>query len=476
VSDSTPSSTSKLAAPLVVWLAIILISPPAGLSANGWRYLGLFSGVIVALVLEPLPPAAVGLIGVSAAVVLGDVVPNPADAIKWGLSGFSDSTVWLIFGALILSTGYEKTGLGRRIALVLVKRMGRSTLGLDYAVMLADLALAPFTATNTGRSAGVIYPIVRSIPPLYGSAPGPTARRMGAYLMWTAFAATSITSSMFLTALSPNLLAVGLLRKEAGLDVTWTQWSMGFLPVGLLLIAILPLLTYIIYPPEIRSSPDVPAWAANELVRLGRFSRREGALGVLILVAFSLWVFGGEWINATTAILAVVSLLVIFRVLDWEEVAGNRSAWDTVFYFATLMTLADGLNRVGVVSWVARGVSSHLAGVSTTMAIIGFVVFFFVVHYAFASLTAHTAVVFPALLAAGASYPGMPVRIFAMVMAYSIGLMGVLTPYATGPAPVYFGSGFIPRKDFWILGSLFGLIFLSALLGLGLPYLHMYYP
>src|SRR5262249_33668360 len=224
------------------------------------------------------------------------------------------------------------------------------TLGLGYAVTLADLALAPFTATNTGRSAGVIYPIVRCIPPLYGSAPGPTARRIGAYLMWTAFAATSITSSMFLTALSPNLLAVGLIRKETGIDVSWTQWSLGFLPVGLVLIAILPLLTYLVYPPEVRSSPDVPALAANELLRVGRFSRREAVLGLLILVAFSLWVFGGEWINATTTALAVVSLMVILRVLDWEEIVGNRSAWDTVFYFATLMTLADGLSRVGVVS------------------------------------------------------------------------------------------------------------------------------
>ena len=62
--------------------------------------------------LEPLPPAAIGLIGVTAATMLGSVAPKPADAIKWGLSGFSDGTVWLIFGALTLSTGYEKTGLG----------------------------------------------------------------------------------------------------------------------------------------------------------------------------------------------------------------------------------------------------------------------------------------------------------------------------------------------------------------------------
>jgi anion transporter len=472
VSDPTPRLSWRSAAPLLVWLGIVLTPRPAGLSASGWRYLGLFAGVLVALVLEPLPPSAVGLIGVSVAVVLGDVAPKPVDAIKWGLSGFSDGTVWLIFGALILSMGYEKTGLGRRIALWLVRRMGGHTLGLGYAVTLADLALAPFTATNTGRSAGVIYPIVRCIPALYGSSPGPTARRMGAYLMWTAFAATSITSSMFLTALAPNVLAVGLMREQAALEVTWGQWALGFLPVGAVLVPILPLLTYFVYPPEVRSSPDVPAWAAEELARLGRFSRREAALSLFVLLAFVLWVFGGERINATSVILAVVSLMVLFRVIDWEDIISNRAAWDTVFYFATLMTLAGGLERVGVVSWVAGWVSGRLVGISPTLALIGFVAFFFAIHYAFASLTAHTMVVFPALLAAGSSYSGMPVRVLAMTLAYSIGLMGVITPYATGPAPVYFGSGFISRKDFWMLGFLFGLVFLAALLGIGLPLLH----
>src|SRR5262249_32612659 len=177
---------------------------------------------------------------------------------------------------------------------------------------------------------------------------------------------------------------------------------------------------------------------------------------------------------ATTAIFAVVSLMVMFRVLDWDEIIGNRSAWDTVCYFATLLTLAEGLNRVGVVSWAAESVSGQMTGVPPMAALIGFVVFFFAVHYAFASLTAHTVVVFPALLAAGASYPGMPVKVFAMVLAYSIGLMGVITPYATGPAPVYFGSGFIPRREFWVLGLVFGLIFLTALLAVGLPYLQTY--
>jgi L-tartrate/succinate antiporter len=274
---------------------------------------------------------------------------------------------------------------------------------------------------------------------------------------------------MFLTALAPNLLALELMRKELSLDISWSRWSLGFLPVGLVLVALLPLLVYLLYPPEIRSSPDVPAWAEIELARMGRPSIQEGLLGLFIVLAFVLWVFGAAWIDATTAVLAVVVLMVLFRVLEWGDIVGNQGAWDTVIYFATLMALADGLNRVGVVTWAAEGVSRQLASASPLAALILLVAFFFVVHYAFASLTAHTLVVFPALLAAGAHFPGMPVKVFAMILAYSIGLMGVITPYATGPAPVYFGSGFIPRRDFWILGFAFGMIYLAVLLGIGLP-------
>src|SRR5262245_13868842 len=111
------SSYWRWGAPIAVWLVLALFPHPAGLSANAWYYLALFIAVIVALVLEPIPPAAVGLLGITLSMILGYVAAKPANAIKWGLSGFSDATIWLVFGALVLSIGYEKTGLGRRIAL-----------------------------------------------------------------------------------------------------------------------------------------------------------------------------------------------------------------------------------------------------------------------------------------------------------------------------------------------------------------------
>jgi L-tartrate/succinate antiporter len=471
VTKHTMTRVWRCAAPLVVWPAIAQLPHPAALSQNAWSYLALFTAVIVALILEPIPPAAVGLLGMTLVTALGYISSEPAEAIQWGLRGFSNVTVWLIVGALVFAKGYEKTGLGRRIALSLVSAMGRRTLGLGYAVMLADLVIAPFTPSNTGRSAGVVFPIIRGIPALYDSAPGPTARRIGAYLMWTAFASTAVTSSMFLTALSPNLLALGILSKSIGITLTWSQWAAGFLPVGLVLILALPLLVYLIYPPEVRESHEVSVWALQELASMGPPSRKEVVMGLLILVAFSLWLFAGRWLSPTTVILAVIAVLIVVRVLDWDDIIGNRAAWDTLIYFATLMALADGLERLGIVAWAAQGIAGATLGVSPLLALIVLVSFFFFVHYMFASLTAHTMAVLPAILAAGAAIPGMPVRVLALLLVYSIGLMGVLTPYATGPAPVYFGSGFIPRRDFWVLGLVFGLIYLTLLLAVGIPWL-----
>ena len=279
--------------------------------------------------------------------------------------------------------------------------------------------------------------------------------------MWTAFASTAVTSSMFLTALGPNLLALGIVRKTTGIDVTWSQWVIGFLPVGLLLIAPLPLLVYLIYPRKFETSTEVSAWAKEELARMGRPSAHEAIIGLLIIAAFSLWLFAAESINPTTVIFAVIALLIVTRILDWDDVIGNRAAWDTLIYFATLLSLAEGLEKLGIVAWAAEGVpddrrlrtnrGDHRSGVVLLP-----------VHYMFASLTAHTIAVLPALLAAGTALPGMPVKVLSLLLVYSIGLMGVITPYATGPAPVYFGSGFIPRKDFWVLGFVFGLIYLTS--------------
>src|SRR5512141_2780773 len=194
---------------------VALLPVPAGLKPTAWYFFALFCAVVVGLVLEPIPAAAVGLTGVAFATVTGLVEAKPADAIRWALSGFSNTTVWLIFAAFMFALGYETSGLGRRLALGLVKKMGRNSLGLGYSVAFSDVVLAPFTPSNTARSGGTIFPVIRNIPGLYGSEPGPTSRRLGGPLMWTALATTCVTSTLFLTGLAPHLLALAIGRPTA---------------------------------------------------------------------------------------------------------------------------------------------------------------------------------------------------------------------------------------------------------------------
>ena len=155
------------------------------------------------------------------------------------------AVVWLIFAAYMFASGYSKTGLGRRVALLLIKAMGHRTLGLGYAVTFADLVLAPVTPSATARAGGTVYPVIRNIPELYGSHPNdPSSKKIGAYLLYTGLAASMVTSSMFITALAPNTLAVGLITKAIGTTIPWMLWFKGYLPVGVILLLIQPALLY----------------------------------------------------------------------------------------------------------------------------------------------------------------------------------------------------------------------------------------
>lgn len=470
--------------PIIAAIVIAFVPTPVGLADHAWYFFAVFIGVISALILDSLPGPAIGLIGVTIIAALAPWTlfgPSelsasgfnaPSRAIEWALSGFSNSTVWLAFSAFMFGTAYDRTGLGRRIALSLVKRMGDRTLLLGYAVMLSDVILAPFTPSNTARSAGTIFPIIRSLPPLYDSRPNDkSSRKIGAYILWCGFATSCVTSSLFLTALAPNLLAIDFVRKIGNVDITWMRWFLAFAPAGIPLLLALPLLIYVIYPPVVKRSVEAPVWAAQELEKMGSLSGREWAVAFLAFVAIFLWIFGASYINATTAALVVVSIMLVAGVVTWDDVVSNREAWKTLTLLATLVTLADGLNRTGFVGWFAETVTRTMSGLSPNLTIIALVSVYFFSHYLFASLTAHATAMLPILLSLGLSMPGVPFEKLSLMLGMTQGIMGVLTPYATGPAPVYANSGYIASTEFWRLGTFFGLIFLGALLLLAAPVL-----
>ncbi len=463
------SNNMKIAIPILIAVIVALLPTPEGLSVNAQYFFAVFLGVIAGLILEPIPPALIGLVGVSFCAVFGLVDESAKASRTWALSGFSNGVIWLIFAAFMFALGYKKSGLGKRIALLLVKKLGKTTLGLGYAVAFADGILSPFMPSNTARSAGTIFPIAINIPQMFGSTPDNEPRKIGSYISWVAIAATCVTSSMFLTALAPNLLAVSLVEKNIGISIDWGTWFSTLAIIMIPLFLLVPYITYIVYPPEQKVSPEAPAWAAKQLAEMGSITKKEVIMLCLGLLALVMWIFGKQiGVNGTVAAVAVLCLLVLFDVINWDDVISNKAAINVFIWFATLVAMASGLKKVGYLDWASGLISNWLVGMDPIMIGIVLLVLFFLFHYLFASVTAHTVALLPLFLGIAANLvPAEMLQPIAMLLVGSLGLMGIITPYATGPSPIWYGAGYITQATWWKLGLIFGAIYLGALVALG---------
>lgn len=226
----------QLTWPLIIGLIIWLSAPfrPAGLSLLAWHMLALFVGTIIGCITQPLPIAGVAIIGV----LLG--VTSMTDA----MAGFGDNTVWMIAMAYFLSRGFVKTGIGRRVALVFVKLFGKKTLGLAYALIGVDLVTSPATPSNTARAGGIVFPIIESLAKAYGSDPqNGTQRKVGSFLIMSAFHGNIATSGLFMTAMAPNLVAVAL-AQAMQIHITWMDWLLAALLPGLICLISVPAIIY----------------------------------------------------------------------------------------------------------------------------------------------------------------------------------------------------------------------------------------
>lgn len=459
----------KFIIPIVVAIIIALLPTPEGLSLNAHLFFAIFLGVIIGLILEPIPPALVGLIGVVFSATFGLVGETAKASREWALSGFSNGVIWLIFAAFMFALGYKKSGLGKRIALILVKVLGKTSLGLGYAVAFADGILSPFMPSNTARSAGTIFPIAINIPQMFNSTPEHEPRKLGAYISWVAIATTCVTSSMFLTALAPNLLAISLVEKSTGILIEWGVWFSTLAVIMVPLFLAVPFLTYIIYPPEQKKSPEAPIWASKELIKMGSVTKNEWIMLSLGILALVMWIFGKQiGVNGTTAALFVLCLLVLTKVIEWNDVITNKQAINVFIWFATLVTMAGGLKKVGFLQWASGLIAANLTGLDAISIVYILVILFFLFHYFFASVTAHTVALLPLFLGVGMNLlPTDMIQPFAMLLVGSLGLIGILTPYATGPSPIWYGAGYIKQKVWWKLGAIFGAIYLASLILLG---------
>nr|WP_246362653.1 DASS family sodium-coupled anion symporter [Marinobacter oulmenensis] len=454
---------------IAIGIVIGFLPTPEGVSSQGWLMLAIFVATIAAIIGKAMPIGAVSVVAITVVAVSGVTSDNPGTAIRDALGSFSNSLIWLIAVAIMISRGLIKTGLGERIGYYFIALFGKRTIGIGYGLALSELVIAPVTPSNTARGGAIIHPIMLSIAKSFGCTPdNDNTNRIGKYLALVNYHSNPITSAMFITATAPNPLTVKLIADATGaaISLSWTTWALAMLLPGLVAIALMPLVIYLMYPPEIKSTPDAVNFARERLDKLGKLTRDEGIMLGVFLVLLLLWADVPAWIlgdafklNSTTTAFVGLSILLVTGVLNWKDVLAEKSAWDTLVWFGALVMMATQLNTLGVIDWfsgaIQQGIVSTGLGWPASTALL--VLVFLYSHYFFASTTAHITAMMGAFLVVGLGL-GAPPMAFVLMMAATSSIMMTLTHYATGTSPVIFGSGYVGLGEWWKAGFVMSLV------------------
>ena len=431
------------------------------ISINAWHLLIIFIATIIGIILNHLPMGVIALLSILACVLTNTL------SLSECLSGFGDSIVWLVVFAFFISNGFIKTGLGSRVAYYVLSKIGHSTLGISYALVIADFVLSPLIPSATARGGGVIFPIAKSICKSFSDDEHPgVSSKNGGFIMSVCTQSTVITSTLFITAMAANPLAVKL-AENAGYSISWTDWALAAIVPGIISLAIMPLVIYYLYPPTIKYSGSAPKIAKEKLAAMGRLSIHEIIMMVVFVVLIGLWINGPKFgLEPTTVALIGLSILFVTRVINFEDNLADKGAWHTFIWFATLVMLSDFLSKFGLMTWIGTKLQFLFIDTSPINSLVILSLLYFYIHYFFASSTAHITVLLPTFLVLFVN-AGVPGALAALILSFLSTLSAGLTHFGLSSTPIFFGAGYMKTKDWWYIGLVTSIVYLLVWIFIG---------
>jgi len=453
----------KRALPFILAFGIWLCPIPAGLTKEAWHLFAIFAAAIVAVIFNSFPLLTASLLAVAAAVLTRTVDPAKAFA------GFANQSVLLVVVAFLVANAVVKSGLGRRISLIVVSAFGRSTLGLGYSIFVTDALIAPAFPSNTARG-GVLYPIILSLAQNSGSKPEDEKnRRLGGYLMFCGMASLSVSSALWLTATSGNPIAVSL-AEHYGVKISFGSWMVAASIPVLTMIAFLPLILYKLFPPGVTKTPDAPKAARDALRNMGALSRDEWIVAVAFAFMVTGWVMAGT-LHLSLAAVAFAGLgaLLAANVLTIEDINLQGGTLVTFIWLAALFALSGQLNELGFMGYVGGRLTSLLGGITWPIDYVLLLFLYVLMHYLFVSQTAQILALFDVFLGVGVK-TGVPAPLMAFALLFASSYFSTITPQGGSQNVIFVGSGYLTQAELYRLGLLTTIFCMVVFLVIGTPW------
>ena len=441
---------------LIIWF----IPTPSGLETQAWHLFAIFITAIFAVIINAMP------IFTSSIIALATVVLTGTLTTKQAYSGFSEDFILLIIVAFLIARGVIKSGLGKRIAFLIIKKFGTSSLKLGYSVVAADMFISPAFPSNTARS-GVLYPIVSALAADSGSKVSDGSRKkLGAFLMMTSMAGITLSSTLWLTAMAANP-AGAKMAKEVGIDISYGSWALAASVPVMVLYFLVPWVIFKIYPPEIKKTPEAPIIAQEALDKMGPVHKNEWIMAAIFIGMVTLWVMSGTWgLDKTAVAFLGLGILMLSNIFTLEDLRGEGNALGTLVWFAILYAMSKYLNELGFMGWVGEHISTSVAGFPWPIVYVSLIVGYVLIHYFFVSQTAQMLALFSVFLGV-ATQAGVPAEMMAYMLLFATNFSAIITPQGSSANVIYSGSGYIEAGEIYKVGGIITLVNTTIFLTIG---------
>lgn len=466
---------------LLVMLGIMALPTPADLPVAGHRMLAILVFSVIVWMTDTISyPVSAAVIMALMAFTLG-VSPDPAKpaamlgtsrALTIALGGFSNTALALVGGALFIAAAMMKTGLDKRIALVVLSKIGARTNRVLAGVIFVGFLLSFFVPSTTAR-VSCLVPIVMGIILAFGVE---RKSKFAGVMMIATAQADSIWNVGIKTAAAQNMIAVGFIEKQLGVSITWMDWFIAALPFAVLMSVALYFVLMKIMPPEMDEIAGGDAVVAKALAELGPMKTDEKKMLAISFILLFFWatekvVHPFDTSSTTIAAIAVM-LLPGIGVMSWKEAQPNIP-WGTLILFGVGISLGSAILSTKAAAWVAKLIVGTF-GLQTLPALVILAIlsaFLIIIHLGFASATALASAMIPIIISILQSVktPGINVVGLTMILQYVVSF-GFILPVNAPQNMVAYGTETFEVRDFIKTGIPLTIIAFALIMLLGATY------
>jgi sodium-dependent dicarboxylate transporter 2/3/5 len=403
-------------------------------------------------------------------VLVSRTMASPSTVAGQVIGLYGTSGVWTPLTGFVLAHAVAVSGLGRRLAFAVVRRVGHRPSRVLLAVGIVSVLIAPLSPSTTAK-AFLLLPICVGLVEAYGAKPG---SRFGASMLLFAAAANNIGASMFLTATIPNFISSQYLA-SVGVEVSWARWLLLAGPPNLLVLGLAWIALLVIHRPEASVGRSVVT-ARDLLARTAApASRAEVATAIALGLVLLLWVsepltgLNGGLLGLVVAASLFVPPVRAIRIGG----LGEAVPWGPVALFFAALLLGSAITQTAAFDPIVRSVFEALGiGSLPLLPAVGVVILIALFgHLVFTSTTAYATVIVPIAIAMAAA-GGLPPATLALPVAITIGYAFML-PMNTVPNVIMLDAGYFSARQMLGYGTILTLAAAAILLLVAVPYWQM---